>query len=218
MDATLQGLQPDDTLRVQVQAAAEILRKGGVVAIPTDTLYGLAASPFIPAAVERIFRIKGRPENAPIPLLIAASQDLHRYAVDVPEVAMALAEAFWPGGLTMVLARATSIPDAVSGGRDTVGLRVPDSVVARGLADELGSPITGTSANVSGTPGIATAEEVESELGSKVDMVIDGGAAPVGKASTVLDLSNERPRLLREGAVSKAEIEAVYGSYVPVLG
>ena len=216
MDANGQGFRPDDTLREQVQRAAEILRSGGVVAIPTDTLYGLAASPFNPAAVQRLFEIKGRSENMPIPLLLGATRDLSRYAVDVPAVVSALADAFWPGGLTMVLAKADCIPDAVSGGRRTVGLRVPDSRVARALADELGSAITGTSANLSGAQGLTTAEAVARELGSKTDMVIDGGPSPLGKASTVLDLSDERPRILREGAVSRAQIEAVCGLSVDV--
>lgn len=198
-----------EMLQEQVHAAVRVLRRGGVVAIPTDTLYGLAACALDEQAVRRIFRLKGRPEGMALPLLVADAGDLDRYATDAPEIARALAERFWPGALTLVLKKAPIIPDVVTGGKPTVGLRVPDHWVPRAIVRELGAPITGTSANLSGMPGLTTAQAVREQLGDRVDLVLDGGEAPGGVPSTVLDLTATPPRVLRQGAVSAAEIEAV---------
>ncbi len=198
-----------EMLQEQVRAAVRVLRSGGVVAIPTDTLYGLAACALDEQAVRRIFRLKGRPEGMALPLLVAYAGDLDRYSMDVPEIARALAERFWPGALTLVLRKASIIPDVVTGGKPTVGLRVPDHWVPRAIVRELGAPITGTSANLSGMPGLTTAQAVREQLGGQVDLVVDGGEAPGGVPSTVLDVTASPPRVLRQGAVPAAEIAAV---------
>ena len=140
-------------LENDVRPAVDILKSGGVVAIPTDTLYGLAACALDRTAVERVFRLKGRSQGVPLPLLLAEPEDIFRYAVDIPEAARALMERFWPGPLTLVFKKAASISDVVSGGHDTVALRVPDHVVPRAIVRGLGAPITGTSANRTGGPG-----------------------------------------------------------------
>lgn len=201
----------DEALQGQVESAASILNRGGVAAIPTDTLYGLAAVAFDEAAVERVFRLKGRPKGMALPLLVADADDLLRCARDVPKVTWGLVERFWPGALTLVLNKADTIPDLVTGGADTVALRVPDHWVPRVLVRKLGSPITGTSANRSGSPGLTTAQAVREEFGDEVDLVIDGGETPGSIASTVLDLTGRRPRVLRQGAVSRDDIEAICG-------
>ena len=195
----------------QIARGVGILRRGGVIAIPTDTLYGLAACALDSAAVERVFALKGRPPGEALPLLLADAEDMDRYAVDVPSLAWPLTERFWPGALTLVLSRAAVIPDIVTGGLESVALRVPDHEVPRTLARELDAPITGTSANRSRRKALATAAAVRVEFGDRLDAVIDAGEAPAGVASTVLDLSGERPRILRSGAVARCAIEEVCG-------
>ncbi|MCI0791621.1 MAG: threonylcarbamoyl-AMP synthase [Chloroflexi bacterium] len=193
------------------------MKRGGVVGIPTDTIYGLAACAFDHKAVRRVFDVKGRPDSMPMPLLLADTADSHRCVEqDVPEVAIRLAERFWPGALTLVLKRSAAIPDIVSAGGDTVALRVPNHPVPRLLADGLGAPITGTSANRSGEPGLTTADAVKDVFKDGVDLVIDAGEIPGGVASTVLDLSGGRPVLVRQGAVSVKDIEAVLGANITI--
>jgi L-threonylcarbamoyladenylate synthase len=191
--------------------AVEILRHGGVVAVPTDTLYGLAASAFNESAAARIFEIKGRPDNMAMPVLLADVSDMELCAVDVPDVALKLAERFWPGALTLVLKKSPRVPDVVTGGKNTVALRVPDHDVPGRIVRELGEPITGTSANRSGKPGLTTSQAVRDELGDAVDLIVEGDC-PGGLASTVLDLTGERPQILRQGAVSAEDIEAACGT------
>ena len=204
-------LKPAEALHDQVDAAVRILRGGGVVAIPTDTLYGLAACAPDEAAIERVFHLKGRSKGMALPLLLADAHDISIWAGDIPRVAWDLARHFWPGALTLVLKRGDDLPDAVCGGMDTVGLRVPDNQVPRSIARALGAPITGTSANRSGGPGLTTAKAVRAEFGDEIDMVVDGGETPEGSPSTVLDLSKGPPRILRPGSVSPRDIEAVCG-------
>lgn len=202
----------------QVEESVRVLGRGGVVSVPTDTLYGLAASALIEQAVERLFRIKRRPASMSLPLLLADAADMAKYAIEIPELAWRLAEAFFPGPLTLVLSKASNLPEAVSGGSGTIALRVPDHWVPRAIVRQLGAPITGTSANRSGMPGLATAEAVRTQLGSEVDYVIDAGPPPRGVASTVLDISGPLPVIVREGAVSHQEIERVCGERVSVQG
>lgn len=204
----------------QVSAAVEVLKRGGVVAVPTDTLYGLAARALDEAAVRRVFAIKGRPEGMALPVLIADTDDLAKYSVDVPDSAWKLARRFWPGPLTLVLRKASVVPHVVTGGADTVGLRVPNSELVRRIIRELGAPITGTSANRTGKPGLTTAEDVMRELGGLVDLVLDIG--PIisdyhGAASTVLDILAQPPLILREGPVSAEDIEAACGIVVRAI-
>ena len=201
----------DHLARKQVITAAEVLRKGGVIAVPTDTLYGLAACAFDQAAVARVFLLKGRSKGQALPLLLAEAEDLSRCATDVPHLAWPLAERFWPGALTLVLRRSDRVPDIVCGGGATIALRVPDHPMPRAIARELGTPITGTSANRSGGPPLASAKAVQKEFGGDIDLVVDGGKVQVAIASTVLDLSGEQPRILRHGGVPQGAIEEVCG-------
>jgi L-threonylcarbamoyladenylate synthase len=190
-------------------AAVATLRGGGIVALPTDTVYGIAADLAIPGAIERLFAAKRRPPERGIVLLLAeASQASAIGRLDAP--ARALAEACWPGGLTLVVPQLPGIrlPPALTGGADTIGLRVPDHPAPRALAAAVG-PLPTTSANRSGHPDARTADEVMAVLGEAIDLVLDGGLAPGGRPSTVVDLSGLAPRIVRQGAVSEARIREV---------
>lgn len=200
----------------QIETAINTLRSGGVVAIPTDTLYGLAACAFDETAVAKVFELKGRPAGMALPLLLADAGDAHKCAVDLPPAFERLAARFWPGALTLIARKSDAVPYAVTAGMDTVGLRAPDHPVARSVARLLGAPITGTSANRSGMPGLTTAQAVRDEFGDAIGFVLDGGDAPGGVASTVLDLSCDTPRILRQGAIGRDAIEAACGLRVEV--
>lgn len=200
----------------QIETAINTLRDGGVVAIPTDTLYGLAACAFDETAVAKVFELKGRPAGMALPLLLADAADAHKCAVDLLPAFERLAARFWPGALTLVARKSDAVPYAVTAGMDTVGLRVPDHPLARSVARLLGAPITGTSANRSGMPGLTTAQAVRDEFGDAIGYVLDGGDAPGGVASTVLDLSGDTPRILRQGAIGRDAIEAACGLQVEV--
>jgi len=198
-------------MQSQIDAAIDRLKRGGVVGIPTDTLYGLAACVFNLDAVQRVFDIKGRPANMPIPVLLADATDLESCVKEIPDAAFDLADKFWPGALTLVLKKSNVIPDIISAGGDTVAVRVPNHSVPRQLVRGLGAPITGTSANRSGQPGLTAADAVRETFGDELELVIDAGEITGGVASTVLDLSGGVPVLLRQGAVSSEEIEAILG-------
>ncbi len=193
-----------------LERAADILRDGGLVAYPTDTVYGLAVLPTDDEAVRRLFEAKKRPLDRAVPLLIASPADLARVTGDVPEVARSLIHAFWPGALTIVLAKAATFPSIAVG--DTVALRVPDHAVPRELVRLLGEPITGTSANVSGEAEPLTADDARSQLGDAVDLVIDGGTCTGGRPSTVVDCTVRPPRVVREGAISRGELTRAAGA------
>jgi L-threonylcarbamoyladenylate synthase len=194
-----------------IERAVEVLRAGGLVAYPTDTVYGLAARPSDDAAVERLFSVKRRRPDQSTPLLIASPTDLARVVEDVPEVARALIGAFWPGGLTIVLRKAPSFHSRAVVG-DTVGLRVPDHSVPRELVRLLAEPITGTSANIAGGPEPLTADDVRTQLGDAIDFVIDGGRCAGGTPSTVVDCTTDPPRILRAGAVSREQLVRAAGA------
>ena len=201
-------------LQAVLEESLRCLRRGGVVAFPTDTLYGLGADAFSPAAVARVFDIKGRSPTSGLPLLLAEADDLDTVASDVTDLARTLAEEFWPGPLTFVLRKAESVPLVVTGGLDTVAVRVPDHPVPRTLARSLGRPVTGTSANPAGGPDPVTAAEVKRLLGDAVDYIIDGGPSPLGSPSTILDLSGARPRILRAGTLKREALERVCGTAI----
>jgi L-threonylcarbamoyladenylate synthase len=191
----------------QLTPAVDILREGGVVAYPTDTVYGLGAQATIDDAVRRVFQVKRRPRQMALPLLLGDAGQLDTFAACVPPLARRLAEKFWPGALTLVLLKSALVSDLVSGGGNTVALRVPAHPLALALIHSLGSSLTGTSANISGMSVTLSAQEVIAQLGDDVDMVIDGGALGAGVPSTVLDLSGGTPAVRRIGAVSLAELE-----------
>ena len=192
-------------------AAAECLRNGGLVVFPTDTLYGLGAAAANDEAVKRLYEAKKRPPENPLPILIADMQGAAAVAEEVGPLALRLGNRYWPGPLTIVLKRSARFRSIALAGGDSVALRVPDHAVPRELIRALGEPITGTSANLSGQPSPRAAAEVAAQLAASVDIVIDAGPCPVGKESTVVDLTGERPRLLREGAIGRRELEAVIG-------
>ena len=195
----------------QIELAIATLKKGGIVAYPTDTVYGLGADPLNAQAVAKIYKVKRRPHNLPLPLLLAEKSDLQKVASVVPEIAWQLAERFLPGGLTLVLKKSPWVPDIVTAGGDTIAVRIPNHPVSIALIRGLGNPIVGTSANLSGSPSPFTAEEVRQQLGDAVDLIIDGGRCPGGIESTVLDVSGEVPTLVREGAIPKSELEKICG-------
>lgn len=179
-----------------------MLRGGGIAAIPTDTLYGLAADPFNPSAVARIFTIKRRGLERALPL-IAGSLDQARHALGgMTPLAARLATAFWPGPLTLVLPAPDQLAADVTGGGTTVGIRVPAHDVARTLCDAVGGPLTATSANLSGQPPTNDPAVVVEELGSRLDVVLDAGTTPGGPPSTIVDVTGPEPRLIRAGAIS----------------
>jgi len=189
--------------------AIRVLRAGGIVAIPTDTVYGLAVALDAPDGVERLFEAKGRPAERAIAVLCADAGQAAELAALTP-AARALGAAFWPGGLTLVVAQRPDrpLPDALTGGRPTIGVRVPDHAAPRAIAAALG-PLPTTSANPSGAPEARDAAAIEAAFGDRIDLVLDGGPAPGGRPSTVVDLSGPEPRVLREGAIALEEVESV---------
>ncbi len=193
----------------QIARAVRILKKGGVVAFPTDTLYGLGANAFDKDAVLKIFKIKSRPRDLALTLLLADIAQIEVVGDDIPKLAWELAERYMPGALTIVVKKSAAVSDIISGGRDTVAVRVPNHHVPIALISGLGVPITGTSANLSGAPDPVTAEQVHKQLGSRVDMIIDDGRCPIGVSSTILDLTTDPPTILREGAISRDELTRV---------
>ena len=196
-----------ETLGGQADEAVRVLRNGGVAAIPTDTVYGLASAYDDEEAVDRVFRIKSRPSGLALPLLLDDASSVERYVSDVPESFWALAKAFWPGPLTIVIRKSPLVSDKLTAGRDTVGLRVPDHWLPRYISKSLDKAITGTSANLSGSPSLTTAQAVNEQLGHLVDLVIDGGESSGTTASTVVDLSGDTPTILREGSITLDDVE-----------
>ncbi|WNG49749.1 threonylcarbamoyl-AMP synthase [Archangium minus] len=196
--------------------AVETLRHGGVIALPTETVYGLAANCEDELAVRRVFAIKGRPATHPLIVHVARAEALSSWARHVPEDAWRLASAFWPGPLTLVLPRTARATDAVTGGQDTVALRVPQHPVALAVLDALGGGVAAPSANRFGRVSPTTAEHVRADLGDEVDLILDGGPCTVGVESTIVDLSSKEPAVLRPGGLAVEEIERVLGRQVPV--
>ncbi|MGQ9573121.1 MAG: L-threonylcarbamoyladenylate synthase [Dehalococcoidia bacterium] len=194
--------------------AVAVLKGGGLVAYPTDTVYGLGAAASDERAIARAFAVKGRLPEKAMPFLLADGADMARVCGEVPPAAKLLAERFWPGGLTLVLRRSPTFQSTALGGGDTVAVRVPDHPFLRALIRALGEPITGTSANRSGRPSCLTAQEVERELGAAVDLIIDGGPSRAGRESTVVDITSAALRIVREGAISRGKVEEVAGRAV----
>jgi len=199
------GTRLSASVREQIEKGVSILKQGGVVAFPTDTVYGLGASIGIDSAVERVYRIKERQRRMALPLLLADIPQLDEVAISIPTSARLLAENFWPGPLTLVLLKSDSVSDTVSGGSETIAVRVPAHPIPIALARGVGTPIVGTSANLSGQPSTLTAEEAHAQLGNKADLIIDG-ECPRGKESTIVDLTGETPVILRQGALLIEEL------------
>jgi L-threonylcarbamoyladenylate synthase len=195
-----------------IAAAARILGEGGLVAFPTETVYGLGADASDPAAVARIYAAKGRPASHPVIVHLASAEDVSHWAREFPEAARRLADAFWPGPLTLVLPRAAGVPDEVTGGQDTVALRVPSHPVARALLSAFGGGIAAPSANRYGRVSPTRAEHVRAEFGDAVGCVLDGGECEVGLESTIVAFTGGGPRLLRPGGITRERIESVVGA------
>lgn len=202
------GTKLSASIQEQLEKGVAILKDGGVVAFPTDTVYGLGAGIGINSAVERVYRVKERPRHMALPLLLADLSQLDDVARSVPPSARLLAENFWPGPLTLVLFKADSVPDIVTGGSETIAVRIPAHPIPAALARGVGTAIVGTSANLSGQPSALTAAEARAQLGDKVDLIIDG-ECPGGKESTVVDLTGEKPIILRQGALSREELRQI---------
>jgi L-threonylcarbamoyladenylate synthase len=202
----------------EIQKAVQILRAGGLVAFPTETVYGLGADATNPAAVAKIFAAKGRPATNPLIAHVGDEATAKRYALDWPTAASKLVDAFWPGPLTMVVKKTPDICDAVTAGRATVGLRMPLHHLALDLLRAFGKPVAAPSANRSNRVSPTTAQHVREELGTLVDLIIDGGPCDVGIESTVLDLSAGIPAILRPGAVTREMIEEVIGKVAVFSG
>lgn len=201
----------------KIERAADLLRAGGLVAFPTETVYGLGADASNSDAVRRIFEAKGRPADHPVIVHLPSADALAHWAREVPEEVYALAETFWAGPLTFILKRSRRVPDAVTGGQDTVGVRVPGHPLALKLLRAFGGGLAAPSANRFGRISPTTAAHVRAELGERVDMILDGGPCDVGLESTILDMSTLRARLLRPGAVSLAQLGEVLGEE-PLVG
>jgi L-threonylcarbamoyladenylate synthase len=204
-------MQPADD-PAALDLAVETLAAGGVVAFPTDTVYGIGADARRPAAVAELYIIKRRPPDKAIPLLVASLDDALPFVSEVPEAARALITAFWPGALTLVLPIAGGVPPIISAGPG-IAVRMPDHPVPLALIRRLGAPLASTSANLSGAPAPLDAGAVAEQLGRRVDLILDGGRAPGGQASTVVDLSVQPARLLRLGPISAEHLRI----YLPDL-
>ena len=194
--------------------AAEIIQNGGLVAIPTETVYGLGANGLNPAAVAKIFEAKGRPQDNPLILHVADAAEIEKFCHSIPESAYRLAAEFWPGPLTMVLPALDTVPKCTTAGLPTVAVRCPDNAVTREIIRLSGCPIAAPSANISGKPSTTTAGHVMHDHNGKIDAVVDGGPCRVGLESTIVDLTEDRPRLLRPGGITPEQLIEVLGDLV----
>lgn len=201
-------------MSADVRRAAKILRAGGLVAFPTETVYGLGADASSEAALKKLYAVKGRPAGHPVIVHFASADEAFAWAREVPEAARRLAARFWPGPLTLILKRSARAGDFVTGGQDTVGLRVPSHPVAQALLREFGSGVAAPSANRFGRVSPTRAAHVREDLGEDVDLVLEGGDSEVGIESTIVDLSRGRTVLLRHGAITPAMLEQALGAAV----
>ncbi|MBN2186686.1 MAG: threonylcarbamoyl-AMP synthase [Dehalococcoidia bacterium] len=204
-----------NALQRQIENGVRILKQGGIVVFPTDTVYALGADAFKPKAVKRIYEVKKRPRQLAFPLLIADMSQLTAVAESISGIAWFLASHFWPGGLTLVLPKADSLP-AYLARESNIAVRVPDHPVCLALIQCLGNPIIGTSANISGKPATLTADEARRQLGDGVDLIIDGGKSPGGGESTIVDVTHEVPVTLRQGVITQYKIEEACKEYYEV--
>jgi L-threonylcarbamoyladenylate synthase len=195
----------------EIRNAVGVLRAGGLVAFPTETVYGLGADASNPEAVKKLFAVKRRPADHPVIVHVADAVQVANWAAEIPEAARRLAKKFWPGPLTLILKRARKVSDVVTGGQDTVAVRVPKHPVAEHLLGVFGGGIAAPSANRFGRVSATTAEHVKREFGKEVECVLDGGEADVGIESTIVDLSGAAPRLLRPGWITAGAIEDALG-------
>jgi L-threonylcarbamoyladenylate synthase len=197
--------------QTEIEKAVETLREGGLVVFPTETVYGLGANASNPAAVRKIFEVKGRPENHPVIVHLDNQRYLHRWVSSVPPVAERLAAMFWPGPLTLILPKAENVNDVVSGGQDSIGVRIPSHPMAQQLLTAFGGGIAAPSANRYGRLSPTKPEHVRDELGDAVHVILDGGDATIGLESTIVSCLNNEVRLLRPGFITRSQIQQVAG-------
>lgn len=197
-----------------IDQASEVLNQGGLVAVPTETVYGLAARSDIDNAVERIFTVKGRPSGHPLILHVAHADDVARYVDSIPHSAKILADHCWPGPLTLLLKKSNNVSHIVTGGRETVAIRVPANASTRQIIEKCGHAIAAPSANKFGRVSPTTAQHVEADLGSEIELIIDDGDCSIGVESTIIDLSSDIPQLLRPGGFPLEDLEAILGSSI----
>ena len=188
--------------------AADILLDGGLVAFPTESFYGIAVDVRNEDAIKRLFSAKGRSAGSPVLILIGSLESLDPYVEQIPPVALRLIEKFWPGGLTLVFRASSKVSPLLTGGTQKIGIRLSSHPVATALARTIDAPISGTSANISGLPGCRNAQEVLESLGSGVDLILDAGETAGKVGSTVLDVTEQPPRILREGIISREQLKA----------
>lgn len=204
--AEILKVSPENPEPAAIQYAAQLIRQGEVVAIPTDTFYGLAADPFNLAAVARIYTIKGRPEQRALPILINSVEQADELAADLPDTFYRLVEKFWPGALTLVVNAAAKIPLKLTGNTGRIALRLPGSKVSCAVIAAVGAPITGTSANLSGFAACSSVEQVQKQLGGYLPLILDGGDTQAKLASTVAELRDDHWRIVREGVITEQQI------------
>lgn len=202
-------------ISIDIKKAQSILRQGGLVGIPTETVYGLGADACNAEAVSKIFSVKGRPSNHPLIVHIGNIEQLNQWAIEIPDVALKLAEKFWPGPLTMVLRRHPDVSDVVTGGLDTIAIRIPDHPLTLELLKKFGGGIAAPSANRYGRISPTSAEDVYEELGNQVDIVLDGGRCIVGIESTIIDCTTNKPVILRPGKITAQQISFLFKKEIP---
>jgi L-threonylcarbamoyladenylate synthase len=212
---TLLPLKTPEEREAGLEQACEVLKQGGLAALPTESFYGLAADPRQDAALRRLFAVKRRSPQSPVLLLLPSRESIAGYAARIPSSAQRLMERFWPGGLTLVFEALSSVSPLLTAGTGTIGLRLSSRPLTTDLARRLGSAVTGTSANPSGLPPACTAREVAAYLACESALILDGGSTPGGAGSTVLDVTADPPRLLREGQVSREALAACLSPVVP---
>ena len=208
LSAEILKISPDGPEAHHIQYAANLISRAQVVGIPTDTFYGLAADPFNLSAVASLYRLKGRPEQKALPILVSSVEQAAPLVRELPDNFVRLAQKFWPGALTLVVTASHRIPLKVTGNTGRIALRQPNSRIACALVDACGIPITGTSANISGFPACSSVEQLMKQMGDRLPLILDGGETGATLASTIVDLEDDQWRILREGAVSEKEIRA----------
>lgn len=211
MKTKIQCINPEEFQDSELQKAGDILKRGGLVAFPTETVYGLGGDALEPEAANKIYRAKGRPSDNPLIVHIADMDALEVIADNISEKAKKLAEAFWPGPLTMIFAKKIVVPKSTTGGLETVAVRMPGHPVAIALIRAAGGYVAAPSANTSGRPSPTKAEHVAEDLTGKIEMIIDGGAVGIGLESTIVDMSTAEPVILRPGYITKEMLEEVIG-------
>lgn len=192
--------------------AVQCLKSGGIVAIPTDTVYGLGADPFSASAVQKLYTFKGRPDGKPIPLILSSVEDIHSVAQNLPGFFFHLTDRFWPGGLTIVVESKDLLPVLTAGG-NTVGVRIPDNPLLLQILRAFGGPMAITSANISGEPPATSIQEIGEELASRIDVIVDGGKTPGPVPSTVYDISVSPPIIRRHGVISEETLAKEFACY-----